>query len=53
MMSSILSTILLSLPLTGDDYETLFYGMIFVCVFTLLFIIVYLMVGEEREEAET
>ena len=53
MVNSVLSLILLDLPLDTEEYTNVFYGMVFVCIFTLLFIIVYLMIGEEREERET
>ena len=44
---------LMQLPLSGGDYDDLFLAMVFVAIFTLILVIVYLMVGEEREETET
>ncbi len=43
---------LLDFPLSAGDYNQLYLVMIFIAVFTLLLIIIYLMVGEEREETE-
>ncbi|MHA1648780.1 MAG: hypothetical protein ACTSYB_01200 [Candidatus Helarchaeota archaeon] len=48
----LLSSILLDLPLSSSEYDNLYYGMIWITIFTLLFVIIYLMVGEEREETE-
>ena len=48
-----INSILLDLPLSPADYEDLFVGMVFLAAFTLLFIIIYLAIGEEREETET
>ncbi|MHA1265133.1 MAG: hypothetical protein ACTSRS_07850 [Candidatus Helarchaeota archaeon] len=48
-----LAIVLMDLPLSSKDYENLYYGIAFLCIFTLLFIIIYLMVGEEREETES
>ncbi|MHA1129223.1 MAG: hypothetical protein ACTSQI_10245 [Candidatus Helarchaeota archaeon] len=45
-------SILLDLPLSSQQYDKLYLGLIWLGVFTLLFIIVYLMIGEEREETE-
>ncbi|NVM54689.1 MAG: hypothetical protein HWN66_13375 [Candidatus Helarchaeota archaeon] len=48
-----LTSILLDLPLDSEQYNLLFYGMLGVAIFTLILVIIYLMVGEEREETET
>ncbi|NVM29166.1 MAG: hypothetical protein HWN65_10015 [Candidatus Helarchaeota archaeon] len=44
---------LYDLPLTDEQYKNLYTWMIFLAAFTLLFVIIYLAIGEEREETET
>ena len=51
--NAIIPLLLMQLPLPSDEYDDLFLIMVFVAIFTLILVIVYLMVGEEREETET
>ena len=53
MKNELISAIMMALPLTAGEYDNLYIVLVFVGVLTLLFIIIYLMVGEEREETET
>jgi hypothetical protein len=53
MKKEFISALMMALPLSAKQYENLYTVLIFVGVLTLLFIIIYLMVGEEREETET
>lgn len=44
---------MMAFPVSAWDYDQLYIVLIFVGVITLLFIIVYLGVGEEKEETES
>ena len=52
MKKELISSMIMALPLSAGQYDNLYTVLIFVGVLTLLFIIVYLMIGEEREETE-
>ena len=53
MKNELIFTMMMAWPISGGEYDNLYAVLIFLGVLTLLFIIIYLMVGEEREETET
>ena len=53
MKKELISSMMMAFPLTAGEYDNLYIVLIFVGVLTLFFVIIYLMVGEEREETET
>jgi hypothetical protein len=53
MKKELISALMMAWPISDAEYNTLYSVLIFAGVLTLLFIIIYLMVGEEREETES
>ena len=53
MKKELLALMMMALPIGSKEYDQLYLVLVFVGILTLLFIVVYLMVGEEREETET
>jgi hypothetical protein len=53
MIKELISFMMMGWPITSGEYDNLYTILIFIGVLTLLFIIIYLMIGEEREETET
>jgi len=53
MNKGLISLMMMAIPLTAGEYDQLYIVLLFVGIFTLLFVVIYLMVGEEREETES
>jgi Ca2+/Na+ antiporter len=53
MKKGLISLMMMAFPISAAEYDKLYTVLVFVGILTLLFIVIYLMVGEEREETES